>query len=157
NPNPETPTATVTPSITPSPLVSSTPTPTATVTPLPSQTATTTPTSIPTGIPTATSGPTAQRATFDKNLSSYYERAAKATGLTSAELRQIYVAQALQQKVMEAIAGKPQNRQLEVKARHILVDQTKTTEANEILTALQNGASFANLARADSTDTSNKD
>ncbi len=157
NPNPQTSTPTVTPSLTPSPLVSSTPTATPTITPVPSQTVTPTSTAIPTGIPTITPGPTDQKATFDKNLSTFYDRAAKATGLTQDELKQIFVADALRQKVTEAIAGKPQNQQQEVKARHILLDATKTSEASEILTALQNGASFANLARADSTDTSNRD
>src|SRR5438270_1941720 len=125
NPNPETSTPTVTPTLTPSPLVSSTPTPTLTITPVPSQTVTPTSTAFPTGIPTLTPGPTDQKATFDKNLSTYYDRAAKATGLTQDELKQIFVADALRQKVLEAIAGKPQNQQQEVKARHILLDATK--------------------------------
>lgn len=156
-PTPQTSTPTVTPSTSPTPLVSATPSPSPTITPAPSQTATLTPTAIPTGIPTATPGPTDQRATFDKSLSTYYDRAAKATGLSNDELKQIFVADALRQKVMDAVAGKPQTQQMEVKARHILLAATNTTQANDILTALQNGASFANLARADSTDPGSKD
>jgi len=160
-PVPTTPTATITPSITPSPLVSQTPTTTPTLTPVPSQTLTPTASSIPTGIPTATPGATERRQNYDKATKNYYDAAAKATGMTEAQVRQIYYLSALTDKVKNAVAPKPGAEQEQVKARHILINvPTGTTDdsafkkkADDIMAALQKGASFANLARADSEDT----
>ncbi len=149
-PTPMTATPTPTSSTTPTPLVSPTPTMTPTITPAPTQTATPTLTPFPTGIPTATPGPTEQKQQFDKNSKDYYDQAAKATGYSEAEIRQIYYEQALQEKVKEAIAGKPQDQQEQIKTRHILV--TDENQAQDVLKALQNGESFANLAKAVSID-----
>ncbi len=151
NPNPQTATPTQTPSTTPTPLVSPTPTATLTVTPAPSQTVTPTVTPIPTGVPTATPGPTEQRQNFEKTSKNYFEQAAKATHLTEAEIRQIFYEQAIRDKVKEAIAGKPQDQQDQIKARHILVDTEE--QAKDIMTALQQGESFAALAKVSSKDT----
>jgi hypothetical protein len=151
-PTPMTETPTTTPTITPTPLVSATPSATPTVTPVPSQTATLTPTPYPTGIPTGTPGPTEQRQQFDKNSADYFQRAVEATGLTEAEIRQIMAEEALRQKVRDIVVGKPQDTQEQIKARHILV--TDEAKAKDIMAAIQQGESFADLARADSTDTS---
>jgi parvulin-like peptidyl-prolyl isomerase len=150
-PTPMTETPTTTPSITPTPLVSATPTATPTVTPVPSQTATLTPTPYPTGIPTATPGPTEQRQQFDKNSADYFQRAAQATGLTETEIRQILAQDALRQKVEDIVVGKPQDQQEQIKSRHILAKDEAT--AKDIMAALQQGESFADLAKADSQDT----
>ena len=151
NPNPQTATPTQTPSTTPTPLVSPTPTATLTVTPAPSQTVTPTVTPIPTGVPTATPGPTEQRQDFEKTSKNYFEQAAKATSLTEAEIRQIFYEQTIRDKVKEAIAGKPQDQQDQIKARHILVDTEE--QAKDLMTALQQGELFAALAKASSKDT----
>jgi len=151
NPNPQTETPTVTPSITPTALVSATPTTTPTQTPVPSQTATPSLTPVPTGIPTATPGPTEQRQNYEKNSQTYFDQAAKATGLSQAEIRQIFTEQTIRDKVKEAIAGKPQDQQDQIKSRHILVDTEE--QAKDIMTALQQGESFAALAKASSKDT----
>jgi hypothetical protein len=150
-PNPQTATPTLTPTITLTPLVSPTPTTTPTVTPVPSVTVTPTTTPLPTGIPTATPGPTEQKQQYDKNSADYYERAAKATGLSEAEVRQILIESALRDKVKEIVVGKPPDQQDQIKARHILVDTED--QARDILKALQNGESFAALAKASSKDT----
>jgi peptidyl-prolyl cis-trans isomerase D len=152
DPDPKTATPTVTPSTTPTPLVSTTPTTTPTVTPAPSQTNTPTLTPYPTGIPTATPGPTEQKQQFDKNSATYYERAAKATGLNEAEIRQFLIEQALRDKVKDIVVGKPPDKQEQVKARQIQVDTEQ--QAKDVMTALQQGESFANLAKAVSKDTS---
>jgi parvulin-like peptidyl-prolyl isomerase len=154
-PTPMTETPTTTPSTTPTALVSATPSSTPTITPAPSQTVTPSVTPFPTGIPTVTPGPTEQKVEFDKNSKDYFERAAKATGLTENEIRAIFAEQALQEKVKEAIAGKPQDQQEQIKARHILV--TTEEQANDVMKALQNGESFASLAQAISLDDGNQD
>ncbi len=150
-PTPMTETPTTTPTITPTPLVSATPTTTPTVTPVPSQTATLTPTPYPTGIPTGTPGPTEQKQQFDRNSADYFQRAVAATGLTEAEIRQVLAEEALRLKVRDIVVGKPEDTQEQIKARHILVaDEAK---AKDIMAAIQQGESFADLAKADSTDT----
>jgi parvulin-like peptidyl-prolyl isomerase len=160
-PNPTTATPTVTPTITTTPLVSPTPTTTPTLTPVPSQTVTPTASPFPTGIPTATPGATEQRQNYDKNSKNYFDTAAKASGISEAQIRQIYYNSALADKVKEAVAPLPAAQQEQVKARHILINVPQGTtddaafkqKANDIMAALQKGESFANLARANSEDT----
>ncbi len=160
-PNSTTPTPTITPSTTPTPLVSPTPTSTPTLTPVPSQTVTPTASPFPTGIPTATPGATERRQNYDKASQSYFDSATKATGISAAQIRQIYYLTALTDKVKQAVAALPSAEQDQVKARHILINVPQGTaddsafkqKANDIMTALQKGESFANLARADSEDT----
>jgi peptidyl-prolyl cis-trans isomerase D len=151
-PDPKTATPTLTPTITTTALVSPTPTTTPTVTPVPSQTATPTLTPYPTGIPTATPGPTQQKETFDKNRTDYLERAARATGFSEAEIRQIFSEQALREKVQSVVVPEVGDKQDQIKSRHILV-QTEQ-QAKDVMAALQQGESFANLAKAVSQDTS---
>ncbi|MEP7286244.1 MAG: peptidylprolyl isomerase [Chloroflexota bacterium] len=147
---PMTSTPTITPSISPTPLVSATPTTTPTLTPVPSQTVTPTPTSFPTGIPTSTPGATERKVQFDKNVTTYYQRVADATNFTQDEMRQVFSDNALRDKVKEAVAGKLQDKQEQAKIRQIVV-QTED-QAKDTMTALQQGAAFSNLARAISTD-----
>lgn len=155
-PTPMTNTPTPAPSMTLTPLVSATPTPTATITPTPSlsptpaPTVTLTPTSIPTGIPTATPGPTEQKQTYDKNRQDYIDRAAKAVGWGEADLMKIFRENALRKKVLEKIGGPLAKEEEQSKARHILVKTE--AEANDVLTALKQGESFAALAKAVSQD-----
>ena len=150
-PVPTTPTPTTTATTTPTPLVSATPTNTPTVTPVPSMTATATITPFPTGVPTVTPGATEQRQNFDKNRQTYFNGIMKETGMSEAELRQIFADEALRKKVMEATVGKPPDKEDQVKARHILV--ATEDQAKAAMTALQQGESFSALAKAISTDT----
>ncbi len=150
-PVPTTPTATVTSTVTPTPLVSQTPTLTPTVTPVPTQTATATITPFPTGIPTVTPGSTDQRATYEKSRTGYFTQVETISGMSESDIQQVFYQLALEDKVKEAVVGKPTTEQEQVKARHILV-KTKA-EADDAMAALQKGASFANLARSISTDT----
>ncbi len=150
DPNPKTATPTLTPTITTTPLVSPTPTTTPTVTPVPSQTATPTLTPYPTGIPTATPGPTEQKQQFDTNSAKYYQQAATATGFSQDDIRQIFIEQALQEKVKSIVVPPVGDKQEQIKTRHILV-QTEQ-QAKDVMTALQQGESFAELAKAVSLD-----
>src|SRR5262249_31687095 len=104
-PVPITPTATATDTLTPTPLVSATPTSTPTITPSPSITPTATTTPFPTGLPTPTAGPTEARKTFDTNRKNYFDSIIKETGMSEAEIRQIFADNALRKKVMEATVG----------------------------------------------------
>jgi parvulin-like peptidyl-prolyl isomerase len=158
DPNPLTATPTTTPTITLTALVSSTPSPTPTITPTPATplpTATLTQTPYPTGLPTNTPGPTEQAQDYNKTTSNVYDEAAKLTGLSRDQLVKLFTQsayyQALTKKVTEAVAGKLEVTQDEVKVRHILVANEDT--ANAIVKAVNSGASFADLARALSTDT----
>jgi parvulin-like peptidyl-prolyl isomerase len=67
------------------------------------------------------------------------------------EIRQIFYANALQEKVREALFGKPKDEEEQVKVRHILV--ATEDQAKDVMIALQKGESFANLAKSISTDT----
>jgi len=153
-PTPMTSTPTVTPSITLTPLVSPTATTTPTITPLPSITLTPTPSPLPTGRPTLTPEATERFKTFQDNQQKFYDDALKATGLTKDDIRQIFTEQALRQKVKDTLTADvaPNNHEDQLKVRHILVDTQD--QANDILKAIQNGESFAALAKADSKDTS---
>ncbi|HVO41441.1 MAG TPA: peptidylprolyl isomerase [Aggregatilineales bacterium] len=154
-PVPTTPTPTTTPSLTPTLLVSPTPTTTPTLTPVPSQTATPSPTSLPTGQPTATPGQTEQYKNYLDAQQKFFDQATKATGLSEGDIRQIFTEQALRQKVKDKITADVAVglKEDQIKARHILVDSED--QAKDVMTALQNGESFAALAKAVSKDTSN--
>jgi len=155
DPNPLSATPSPSPTLTTTPLVSKTPTSTPTITPTTSITSTATTTPFPTGIPTLTPGATQQKTDFDKTQADIFTSAAKLTGLSTDRIRQLFIQSVTEQelatKVKEAIAGKLQPMQDEVKVRHILV--ATEDQANAVLRALGSGTSFAELARALSTDT----
>ncbi len=155
DPNPQSATPTSTPTLTLTPLVSATPTSTPTLTPTVSITPTLTASPFPTGIPTVTPGATEQKTQFEKTQTDVFAAAAKLTGLSANDIRDLFrqlaEQQVLTKQVREAVAGKLQPIQDEVKARHILVKTEE--EANDVVKALQAGESFAALARSVSTDT----
>jgi parvulin-like peptidyl-prolyl isomerase len=154
-PTPMTETPTTTPTITLTPLVSATPTSTATVTATPSITATLalpSATPFPTGVPTGTPGPTKRYETFQENSKNYYQQAAKMTGLSESDIRQMLKEQVLREKVMKAVVGDPPKKQDQLKVRRIRL--ASEVQAQDVLKALQKGESFAALARAVSQDTS---
>ena len=157
SPNGPTATPTASPTATLTPIVSATPTPSPTVTPVPSVLPTATTTPFPTGIPTNTPGPTAQKQTFDKNVSDVYSQAAKSTGLSTDQAKTLFTEVTYERLLIAkveadaAIGGPLKATQDEVKARHILV--ASEAAAKSVIAALKTGESFAQLASAVSTDT----
>ena len=142
-------------------LIPPTTTPTATTTPTTTIT-TSTPESTdlepsePT--PTVTELPTPTPFTFEayqelynQILTSFEED----IGLSEKELRDILKNELYRQKVRDAILADIKCEQDQVWARHILVEDEET--AQEVLTKLESGEEFAQLAAEYSTDESNKD
>lgn len=142
------PTATPTLDLTPSVTPTITPTVPATATPEP---ATATPavtnTPLPTSTPYTLEG-------FQEQLKTYVE-SMKTIDYSEAKLRRLVESQLYYQKVMDAITADLKPEQEQVWARHILVADEAT--AQEVLSKLNAGESFASLASQYSTDTSNKD
>jgi peptidyl-prolyl cis-trans isomerase D len=162
-----TPTATLTPTLTPTPLVSPTASPVPTETLVPTETpipaeATVDP-NAPTAGPTATEFPTAtpsptpdatQRAdTFNTNRNDFFGAIRTDTGLGDAELNRYFEIQALREKLSDALTAEMGDTATYYNVRHILVATQE--EAQSVVDALNAGESFADLAAAVSTDTSN--
>jgi parvulin-like peptidyl-prolyl isomerase len=150
NPNPETATPTLEPSMTPTPIVSPTPSPVPTETPTPEQSPTPSATPLPTvtPAPTLTTEELAQRyADFSEN---FLNEGADVSGLTRDQIRAIFEAQVLQEQVQEALTADLPDAVEQINSRHILVATEE--EAQDVLTALQAGEPFADLARNVSTD-----
>jgi peptidyl-prolyl cis-trans isomerase D len=159
------PTPTLTPTITPTPFVSPTPSPTPTITPSPTTaptseataeatgeaTAEVTPTLFPTLEPTPTQDATQRADQFQTDRNDYYTAVRDATGLSDADINNFFEMQAIRDAVRDQIASDVTDQGIFVDARHILVATQE--EAEDILAALEAGESFADLARAVSTDT----
>ncbi|MBC8098289.1 MAG: SurA N-terminal domain-containing protein, partial [Armatimonadetes bacterium] len=158
------PTATPTATISPTPYVSPTPsqvptatlapTDTATVTPLPegSATAALTVTAANTATATATLSATEVTENFNVRREDLYGRLGRVAGVGEDAVRRFFRAKALREAVGKTISTSViDDKTLFVNARHILVATTE--EAQSVLGALQAGESFADLARARSTDT----
>lgn len=150
-----TPTATTPPTETPTPFVSPTPSPTPTVTPTPEATAeaTATVTPFPTIPPEPTLNATQQAEQFNTTRSTFYDTLRREAGLSEGDINAYFEIQVLREKLRDAVATEQNIGQTGpfVNARHILVDTEE--QAQDVLTALQAGESFAELARAVSTDT----
>ncbi len=153
-----TPTLVLTPTNTPTntPLVTSltttgTPAFIATGTSSPTSTATETPGPTDTPMPTATPY-TLQgyQQTYKTSLANYAK-----LGITEDQLRAMYEATILRQKLMDVITANTPHTQDEVWARHILVADEAT--ANAVRQRLLNGEDFAKVAAEVSTDTATKD
>ena len=163
-----TPTLFLTPTNTPASTNAPTNTPmvlslTTTGTPQTIATATATATSSPTATATGTSGPTDTpvptstpytlqgfQQTFKTSLADYAK-----IGITESQLRGMYEATLLRQKLMDVITADTPRSQDEVWARHILVADEAT--ANTVRQRLLNGEDFAKVAAEVSTDTGTKD
>ncbi len=150
-----TPTATVTPTITPTPFVSPTPSPTPTITPTPEVTAeaTATVTPFPTIPPEPTLDATQQADQFNSVRGSFFDVLRRDANLSEADINAYFEIQVLREKVQDAIAAEQNIAEtgVFVNARHILV--ATEAQAQDVLDALKAGESFADLARAVSTDT----
>jgi peptidyl-prolyl cis-trans isomerase D len=160
------PTPTNTPTITPTPFVSPTPSPTPAPTNTPEATeestaeataeaaaGTPTATWTPQPTPTATATLTAdeEAAEFATNKNDYFAQLRSTARQSDSDLRAYFETQALRRKLADALDPDLTAMVPHVDARHILVATQE--EAEDILAALQNGESFADLARAKSTDT----
>jgi len=164
------PTVTPTTTITPTPFVSPTPTPTPTQTPSPTPNpeatdeatleataeATEEATAFPTALPTSTQSPEEVRSDFETQVNDYRRSLRQAANISDGPIDDFFRREALRQAVSEYLVADKKDEDGKilatyVNARHILVKTLD--EANEILAALRAGASFADLARASSTDT----
>jgi len=152
-PTPE-PSATPTPFVTPTPSPTPEPTATPTVEPTVEGAATATPTLEVTAQPTATESPT-QSATevqgrFENERTAFLDDIKILAGVGDAEVRAYFSYLALRDKLAESLDTSG-GKAIYADARHILVATEE--EAQDIIAALNNGESFAELARAKSIDT----
>lgn len=148
------PTETPTPTMTPEPLVSPTPTTTPTVTPTPTPLpAEVTPEPEPTLTPTFPASPTPDATDvfedFEDNREAFYRNVRAQALVGNTAIDRFFERQALREAVREVVVD-PVETQTVVEARHILVETEE--QAQEVLDALASGESFADLARAVSTD-----
>jgi peptidyl-prolyl cis-trans isomerase D len=153
------PTPTVTPTITPTPFVSPTPSPAPTATPEATSEATgeatdessITPTPFPTIEPTPTLTADEQVNEFNTRRNDYFNNIKRLARVGDGDLRAFFETRALREKVRDAVLTDMATDAPHVNARHILVATQE--EAEDILAALNDGESFAELAKAASTDT----
>jgi len=144
-------TVTPTPTITPTPFVSPTPSPVPTITPTPAQTATATGTPLATLPPTATMTSDQEAKQFQDNRDAAFRDLRKQTGMNDGDINAYFELQAIRAKLQDAVATDITTTGQFVDARHILVATEE--EANDVISALNAGESFSDLAKAVSTDT----
>jgi parvulin-like peptidyl-prolyl isomerase len=145
------PTATPTRTATPTPFITPTVTATPTVTPTAEFTATATLTPQPSSTPTNTPDATQRAQTFTERRTSAFSTIQRTAGIGEDTLRSYFAAQALRRAVAAAEFGQASGTTTYVDARHILVESEAL--AQDAIAALNAGDSFAELARALSTDT----
>lgn len=154
-------TSTPTPTITPTPFVSPTPT----ATPLPTLvpeiteeataeateevTEEATADTLPTLAPSPTSSQEERLEEFDENVETFRNNIRSDAGVGNGVVDALFERRALQEAITTDLFGEL-NSTTFVNVRHILVETEE--EAQDILAALENGESFAGLARALSTD-----
>lgn len=139
------PTATATPFVSPTPS----PSPTATVTPETAPTETSTP--APSNTPTNTPNPTERAERYNTTRSDFFGAVARAAGVSEANLTSYFETRALRKALATAVLGEAVTTTAYADIRHILVETE--TQAQDIIASLAAGDSFADLARALSTDT----
>ncbi len=144
------PTATSSPTVAPTALVSPTPSLTPAPTATAAETMTPTLTPFPSATPSPTPGATERADQFLTQRDSYFASIRSQTGLSNDVIRDYFRMQALREKVRNAVIADTDRNAIFVDARHILVADEDT--AQNVLTALQNGESFASLAQSVSTD-----
>jgi len=152
---------------TPSPAPTASPTPFITATPSPIPTETQTPTTTPTPEITATASVTPQatatatstpdaatrEATFNSTRDDFFSYVTTTSQINEGDLQNYFKTQALREAVLEQVTADMPHTATYANIRHILV--ATEAEAQDVLEALQAGESFASLAAAVSTDTSN--
>lgn len=158
------PTSTPTPFVSPTPTTPPTSTPPATPTPLVTEEATAevaadateeivipTSTPRPTDTPSPTPSNEERREAFNETVDEFYSEAQDVSELDRETVRSYFEYQALLRALEEEITADVDRMAPFVNARHILVATEE--EAQQVITALEEGESFADLARAVSTDT----
>lgn len=106
------------------------------------------PTETPTIVPSPTLPAAEVQATYEASVRDYRQQLANASRVGGGELDEFFREQAYRDAVGETLLG--EGKATYVSARHILVDTEE--KALEIVDALKNGASFADLAAANSSD-----
>ncbi|MBX6753178.1 peptidylprolyl isomerase [Thermorudis peleae] len=150
-------TPTGTPGSTPTPAASVTATP-ATTTPTTSATPSGTPaptstpgTPVPTATPTPTLSPGQAQATATAQLGQYQRSVLNQTGMSLSDFKRLYVRPMLaREKVQRVLQERVPLRAEQIHAAHILVSTEDAAKA--IITQLQQGADFADLAKRLSID-----
>jgi parvulin-like peptidyl-prolyl isomerase len=121
--------------------------------------------------PTPTLEPSQIVATLDQEANNFYKQANSGVSVSRNEVRQIFYYDALRKAVLDELSKNYPPDELEVNSRHILFafnpenpsDPTPPTDeqkaaakarAETALTALKDGEPFADLAKAESNDTS---
>jgi len=135
---------------TPTPFVSPTPSPVPTSTPEGEVGPTPTPSPIPTVSSARTREPELDRQVFENNLDRFYDRANSVANFSRSDVDEWFRVQAIREAVRNSVVEE-QTTETWVDARRIVVATEE--EALEILSALQTGESFSELARALSQDT----
>lgn len=154
DPDPQTPTPTVEPTQTPTPIVSPTPSATPSPSPTPEEpeaTATASPTPLPTVTPQPTLTADEEREQYEENVDFYFSEGESVSGMSEADIRAMFEVEVLREMLRDQRAEEVARIQEQANARHILVETEQ--QAEDIMTALQEGESFTELARYASTDT----
>ncbi len=156
----------ITPTATPTPFVSPTPSPVPTDTPSPTPTPivaaateevgateeaqpSPTITPRPTDTPSPTPSNEERQADFEESLDRFYSEAGD-VNLNRETVQRYFEFQLLLEQLREDVTADVEREAPHVNARHILVDTEE--QAQQIIAALEEGESFADLARAVSTD-----
>jgi parvulin-like peptidyl-prolyl isomerase len=147
------PTATTAPTETPTPFVSPTPTNTPTVTPTAELTATATFTPFPSATPTTTPDATQRAETFNTTRSEFYAYLRSQAGLSDADINRFFESLALRDALRDQVTAEQAQTAPFVNVRQIVVESEE--RAQEIISALEAGESFAALAQTASSDASN--
>lgn len=152
------PTSRPTSTLSPEQLALVTPIPTMTDFPTPTPDSEATPTQIPSATPTLapTPSPTAYtEEAFQQNFKDTMQQFENEIGVSEASIRKFIKAQLYRQKLAEVIGVDVELSEMQVWARHILVEDEET--AQQIIDQLNEGADWNSLAAEFSTDESNKD
>ncbi len=94
--------------------------------------------------------PTQIAEAFQANRDNYFGQAGVVAKMSQADVIATFAEQALQIKVYEAVTGAVPTQAEQTKIRHILVDTQE--KANALFAQIQAGASFADVAKANSQD-----
>lgn len=145
-------TPTSTPTASPTPLVSPTPTLTPTATVTPEFTAAPSVTPVASSTPTSTPNATEAAQQYTTLRTDYFAALRSQSGVGDAEITALFQREALASALRDSVTADLPREAPFVNARVIEVDTE--TKANDIVAALANGESFAELARANSSHAS---
>lgn len=147
-----TPTASPSPTVSPTPIVSPTASPTPTETPTPEFTPTTTLTPVASSTPAPTQNATELAESFNTARNDIFGELRNQTGMSDADIRAYFGVLALHEVLRDQTTADIATTAPFVNGRIIIVDTED--KANDILAALAEGDSFAELARVNSSDAS---